>query len=387
MALKTAYVASLDLPNRYAHSIQIMKNAQAWHRNSREFLFLANLSFKSWLNIGNIDLMQFYGLSDVFESKFYPYRDLMGLPTAFLSETYFRKATRFLEESNVDLVFTRTFELPKYTVPRGIPTLVETHGPPDNSKQKNNLYRLLKHDALLGLVTISEPLKERYIKHGLPAEKIIVAPDGVDTGMFSESLGQQEARSMLGLEKHEMYAVYVGHLYDDRGIQEILAAAAAYPSCNFLLVGGHPEHVEKWQGIVSERGLGNTKLLGFVNNSEVSKYLWSADILMMPYSQTCPTAEWMSPLKLFEYMAAGRAILATNLKAIKEVLTDNVNAILVEPDNAQSFMSGFEKLLNDPALRDALASNAKKSVKGFSWDQRVKNIIEYAQSRMALLNS
>ncbi|HAY46446.1 MAG TPA: hypothetical protein DCY55_09200 [Gammaproteobacteria bacterium] len=386
MDLKTAYVANCDLPNRFAHSIQIMKNAQAWQRNSREFLFLSNLNLKSWLNIGNVDLMQFYGLSDAFESKFYPYRDLIELPTAFLSEIYFRKATRFLEESNVDLVFTRTFELPKYTVPRGIPTLVETHGPPDNSNQKNNLYRLLEQDALLGLVTISEPLKDRYIKHGLPAEKIIVAPDGVDTGMFSQSLGQQEARSMLGLEKHQMYAVYVGHLYDDRGIQEILAAAAAYPSCNFLLVGGHPEHVEKWQSIVSERGLGNTKLLGFVNNSEVSKYLWSADILMMPYSQTCPTAEWMSPLKLFEYMAAGRAILATNLNAIKEVLTDNVNAILVEPDNAQSFISGFEKLLNDPVLRNALATNAKKSVEGFSWDQRVKNIIEYAQSRMALLN-
>lgn len=386
MDLKTAYVANCDLPNRFAHSIQIMKNAQAWHRNSREFLFLSNLNLKSWLNIGNVDLMQFYGLSEAFESKFYPYRDLIELPTAFLSEIYFRKATRFLEESNVDLVFTRTFELPKYTVPRGIPTLVETHGPPDNSKQKNNLYRLLEQDALLGLVTISEPLKDRYIKHGLPAEKIIVAPDGVDTGMLSQSLDQQEARSMLGLEKHEMYAVYVGHLYDDRGIQEILAAAADYPSCNFLLVGGHPEHVEKWQRIVTERGLGNTKLLGFVNNSEVSKYLWAADILMMPYSQTCPTAEWMSPLKLFEYMASGRAILATNLNAIKEVLTDNVNAVLVEPDNAQSFISGFAKLLNDSALRDALATNAKKSVEGFSWDQRVKNIIEYAQSRMALLN-
>ncbi|MDG2089258.1 MAG: glycosyltransferase family 4 protein [Arenicellaceae bacterium] len=384
MTLKTAYVANCDLPNRFAHSIQIMKNAQAWHRNSREFLFISNLHLKSWLNIDKTDLSQFYGLSDSFDAKFFPYRDLIGLPTAFLSEIYFRKATGLLEESNVELVFTRTFELPKYTVPKGIPTLVETHGPPDNSKQKNDLYRLLEYDALLGLVTISEPLKDRYIAHGLPAEKILVAADGVDMGMFSENLEQDQARAKLGLDKQGQYAVYVGHLYDDRGIQEILAAAAAHPSCNFLLVGGHPEHVKKWQGIVNERGLDNTTLTGFVNNSEVSKYLWAADILMMPYSQHCPTAEWMSPLKLFEYMAAGRAILATNLDAIQSVLTDGVNAVLVEPDNADSFTSGFDKLINDSAFRNLLAAKAKAEVQGFSWDQRVKNILEYATARLAL---
>ena len=378
MDLKTAYVANCDLPNRFAHSIQIMKNAQAWHRNSREFLFISNLHLRSWLNIEKTNLSQFYGLSEAFESKFFPYRDLIGLPTAFLSEIYFRKVTRLLEESNVELVFTRTFRLPKYTVPKGIPTLVETHGPPDNSKRKNDLYRLLEQDALLGLVTISEPLKDRYITHGLPAEKIFVAADGVDMEMFSEDLGQQEARSTLGLKQQEPYAVYVGHLYDDRGIQEILAVAAAYLSCNFLLVGGHPEHIKKWQAIVNDRGLGNITLTGFVNNSEVSKYLWAADILMMPYSQHCPTADWMSPLKLFEYMAAGRAILATNLDTIQTILTDGVNALLVEPDSADSLTRGFEKLFNDPELRESLAANAKAEVKGFSWDQRVKNILEYA---------
>jgi glycosyltransferase involved in cell wall biosynthesis len=383
LTLKTAYVANCDLPNRFAHSIQIMKNAQAWHRNSPEFLFLSNLSLWSWLNIGKTDLMQFYGLTEPFDSKYYPYLDLIKLPWPFLREIYFRKVTRVLEESNVALVFTRTFELPKYTVPKGIPTLIETHGPPDNSKQKNDLYRLLEHDALLGLVTISEPLKQRYIAHGLPAEKILVAPDGVDMGMFEAELGVEQARAALDLKQDGAYAVYVGHLYDDRGIQEILVAAEANPTCNFLLVGGHPEHVKKWRAVVNDRGLDNTALTGFVNNSEVSKYLWAADILMMPYSKKCPTAEWMSPLKLFEYMAAGRAILATNLDAIKSVLTDNLDAVLVEPDNAESFKSGFKKLFADAALRDSLALNAKTKVRSFSWDQRVKNIIDYAQVRLA----
>ena len=346
--MKTAYVANCNLPNHFAHAVQIMKNAQAWNRKSDEFQFVSNLSLRNWLRADEDKINEFYGISDTFNMKLYPLLDVTGKRWSPVNELYYRKAAKFLHSWGAELVFTRTFSLPHYSLPLQMPTLVETHGQPGNSDEKNALYKRLDDKNFLGIVTISDTLRDMYIEHGLPAEKILTADDGADLSMFEKPENKKsEARRFLGYPEEGQYALYVGHLYDDRGIQDIMEAAKRYPEVEFIFVGGHPGDVKRWRERLASSQLKNVQFVGFVRNQSITNYLWMADVLLMPYSRKCPTADWMSPLKMFEYMAAGRPIIASDLDAIKHVLTHGEDAWLVAADDAVSLGDGIGHILGD----------------------------------------
>ena len=381
--MKTAYVANCNLPNHFAHAVQIMKNAQAWMRCSDEFQFVSNLSAANWIKANQPEINRFYGISDPFPMKLYPLLDVTGKKWSPFNELYYKKAAGYLKNWGAELVFTRTFVLPKYSLDLGLPTLVETHGKPGNSKEKDELYEKLSDDNFLGIVTISDTLRDMYIDHGLPASKVFVAPDGADLSMFCEPKTRQEARKFLSYEEDKQYILYVGHLYGDRGIQDILDAAKSFPNAQFVFVGGHPGDVKSWRDKLANSGLNNAEFVGFVQNKDVNNYLWMADLLLMPYSRSCPTAEWMSPLKMFEYMASGRAIIASDLDAIKRVLNHGEDAWLVESDNSSSLVEGIGYLLENPEVRESLATASSTRVKEYSWENRVKSIQHFAKTQMS----
>ena len=380
--MKTAYVANCNLPNHFAHAVQIMKNAQAWNRKSDEFQFVSNLTFRNWLSADKDQINEFYGISDTFNMKLYPLLGITGKRWSPLREIYYKKAADFLHQWGAELVFTRTFSLPHYSLPLGMPTLVETHGQPGNSAEKNALYQRLDDKNFVGIVTISDTLRDMYIEHGLPAEKILTAPDGADLSMFENPKTKQEARRFLGYPEEGQYALYVGHLYEDRGIQDILESAKRYPEIEFVFVGGHPGDVTKWRDRLTASPLKNVQFVGFVQNQSITNYLWMADVLLMPYSRRCPTADWMSPLKMFEYMAAGRPIIASNLEAIKNVLTHGEDAWLVEADDPVSLGDGLGHVLTSQELANQLAAESFARVQQYSWEARVEQIMDFARARL-----
>ena len=386
--MRTAYISLLDIGSRMAHAMQVMKNAQAWAKASDDFEFLTSLRLKSYCNLDWAQVKELYGLSRDFPVKAWPLQDRwrrFRLPG--LERIYHRLAAARCAQRQVELVFTRTYLTPRYTLAQGLPTVVETHSPPDDSPQRQALYQVLDHPLLLAVVTISQDLARRYREYGLPAEKILVAPDGVDLDAYSDPLDKEQARQQLGLDPAQPVAAYVGHLYDGRGVEHILSAAQALPGVRFLMVGGHPQDISRWQGIAQEMGLSNLTFAGFVANRKVPLHLWAADVLLMPYGHACPTVEWMSPLKMFEYMAAGRAIVASDLPAIKEVLTHGSDAWLCAPDSGGTLAQAVKILMEDPGLAHDLGVKARDRVERYSWDSRVRSIMEFARQRQAQLNS
>jgi len=369
-----------------AHAMQVMKNAQAWAKQSEDFEFITSLSRWSLKKLDTAALAELYGLSQGFALTAWPLQDRLGrfrLP--FLETLYLTKAARRCARREVDLVFTRVNRAPRFLVRRGLNTVVETHSPPEDTPDKRQLYKALHHPRLLALVTISEELARRYRDHGLPGEKILVAPDGVDWDAFDPAMSRAEARRRLGLKQEGFIAAYVGHLYAGRGVDHILEAAARLPEINFRLVGGHAEDVERWRAELARAGLGNVELAGFVPNREVPLHLFAADALLMPYTNATPTAAWMSPLKMFEYMAAGRAIVASDLPAVREVLAHQWNALLCEPDSGEALAHALEQLAGRTALARRLGDAAREGAARYSWDNRVKRIMEHAQERMEAL--
>jgi glycosyltransferase involved in cell wall biosynthesis len=380
--MRTAYISQLDIGSRMAHAMQVMKNAQAWAKASDDFEFLTSLSLGNYRRLDWAEVKELYGLSHQFPIKAWPLQDRwrrFRLPG--LERLYHRLAAARCAQRQVDLVFTRTYLTPRYTLAQNLPTVVETHSPPDDNPQRQALYEVLDHPLLLAVVTISQDLARRYQEYGLPADKIIVAPDGVDLEAYAEPLDKEAARKRLGLDPAQPVAAYVGHLYEGRGVEHILAAAQKLPGIRFLLVGGHPQDISHWQNTAREMGLDNLTFTGFVPNRRVPIHLWSADVLLMPYGLACPTVEWMSPLKMFEYMAAGRAIVASELPAIKEVLAHGKTAWLCAPDSGEALAQAVQTLLDNPALAHDLGANARAQVERYSWDSRVQKIMAFAEMR------
>ncbi|MCX6026213.1 MAG: glycosyltransferase, partial [Chloroflexi bacterium] len=114
---------------------------------------------------------------------------------------------------------------------------------------------------------------------------------------------------------------------------------------------------------------------GQVSNSAVPAYLWAADVLVMPYTSQTPTVRYMSPLKMFEYMAAGRPIVATDFPVVREVLRDGETAVLVEPDSAQALREGILELLRDTTRSKSLALRCLEQVREYSWARRARRIL------------
>ncbi len=110
-------------------------------------------------------------------------------------------------------------------------------------------------------------------------------------------------------------------------------------------------------------------------------HLWAGDILLMPYGASCPTVAWMSPLKMFEYMAAARPILASDLPAIREILDHGRTAWLTPPDSGEALAQGVREILADPQRAGDMAAAARAKVEDYSWDRRVARILDFVAGR------
>ncbi|KKU36608.1 MAG: Glycosyl transferase group 1 [Candidatus Azambacteria bacterium GW2011_GWF2_46_32] len=233
--------------------------------------------------------------------------------------------------------------------------------------------RILK--KINGLVAISHGLKKSFQTVGMAEEKILVAPDAVDLARFAISESLQECRKKLGLPQDKKIVLYTGHLYGWKGVDTLIQASKLFNEDTLVyLVGGTEEDVASYkpssraqvEGLKAE----SYKLVTFVGHKphkEIPFWLKAADVLVLPNSaKEKISAVYTSPLKLFEYMAAGKPIVASDLPALREILNENA-AVLVEPDNPEALAKGIEKVLKDSVLAKKIAQNAAEEAKNCTW--------------------
>jgi glycosyltransferase involved in cell wall biosynthesis len=231
--------------------------------------------------------------------------------------------------------------------------------------------------ALRGIFCISKALIEDYAAAGARRELLQWAPDGVDLQRFEPAVERDEARSRLGLPAAARIVCHAGHLYPGRGVEETLEALTSLPDVLLVLIGGNPEDINRIRAQAAGRDLcDRVRFEGTVPNGKVPLYLWAADALIMPYTTRTATARAMSPLKMFEYMAAGRPIVATDFPSVREVLRHEENALLVAPDSPDQIARGLRRVLEDRVLAGTLAGRARKDVEAYTWERRAEHILE-----------
>jgi glycosyltransferase involved in cell wall biosynthesis len=149
----------------------------------------------------------------------------------------------------------------------------------------------------------------------------------------------------------------------------------------FIWAGGEPKAVSAWAARIERERLSNLRLLGFVPQKELPLIHAASDVLLMPYERTIAvssggdTAAFASPMKAFEYLAAGRAILSSDLPVLHEVLNEG-NAVLLDPESIDAWETALRRLVDDPSLRARLGQTARRDAARYSWLERTRRALE-----------
>lgn len=370
---RMTYISQGNIPSKWAHTIQAMKMAEAFSRLVPDFRLVTQVHWTRWF-LPRFDFETWYGVERRFRIVRLPSR---GIPRSPLivehrHPLFDRAAARYAARVRSDLVFTRSPFAAKLCVEAGLPTLVEEHAPTHYSEFKW-LLDVKDHPRFLGLVTISDELKRAYAEGGIRSEKIHVFPSGVDLRRFANGPTKQDARTALGLPVSGHIAMYCGHFYPHKGVDHLIQAARTLPDMTVCLVGGWPADIDRCGA--ATRDLPNVRFTGFVPNSDVPLHLAAADVLVLPNLKDTYDAKVTSPLKLFEYMAAGRPIVASNIPAFQSVLRHGENACLVEAGSADAIAAAIRHLQENPELAERLAAQARVDVQAYAWDTRAKAVL------------
>jgi glycosyltransferase involved in cell wall biosynthesis len=222
---------------------------------------------------------------------------------------------------------------------------------------------------------------------GFSSDRVIVLPDGVDLDLFEGLPSKDDCRRRLGLPLGRPIIGYIGRfrtLEMEKGIPELVEAMGDLSSVNgaeplLLCVGGPMDAVPTYLELARRIGIPQDRLrfVDRVPNIEVPYWIRAFDVALAPFPWVDHYAYFMSPLKLFEYMATGVPILATDLPSIREVLRHGENAWLVPPSNPKALAEGIRHLLENPALAERLAQQARKDVRQYTWKRRAAVILRH----------
>jgi len=228
------------------------------------------------------------------------------------------------------------------------------------------------------ILCVSKPARQHLIDHwGVQAEKIVVMPNGVDTALFAASYDPQKPRQELALGESPV-VTFVGGFQPWHGIELLVEAFARVlqqlPQAKLLLVGDGParEGIERKTAALGIEPA--VVITGFVPQQRVPEYLAAADVAVIPYPRL-PQELWFSPLKLYEYMAAGKAVAASRSGQIAEVIRHEENGLLFEPGSVDEMAAAVTRLLQSPDLRRLLGESARRqAVEQHSWDQYIRRL-------------
>jgi len=213
------------------------------------------------------------------------------------------------------------------------------------------------------LVPISDAAREALIEAGADTGRIHVAPSGVDVAAYAEVPAFDPAKL------DHPRAVYLGRLSQSRGL-DVFAAVARAGAASVELVGQSAYDTD------ALKKLPGVKVHGMVPPREVPAWYGRCDIALLPYQPGLAHAASISPIKLFEAMAAGRPILISDLPALRGIVTHEHDALRVPHDDPDAWVAAIKRLQDDRALAKRLADNAKARAGQFDWSMRAKGVLQ-----------
>lgn len=234
------------------------------------------------------------------------------------------------------------------------------------------------------IVVVTERMRAEFIKMGISPQKIRTEHDAVDLNLFSFKTSKREVREELALCPNDWVVGYFGRFQTmgmEKGVPETLLAVKRLTSAGkrvfFIGVGLRDRELPHYQKIAKELGVfDHVRLIGYLPQEEVPRYQCACNALLLLFPRTAHFEKYMSPLKMFEYMASGIPIIATRLPSIEEVL-DNKSAYFVDSLGPECVAEAIIRVCQNPAESFLKARKARERVTYYTWSKRVERITHY----------
>jgi glycosyltransferase involved in cell wall biosynthesis len=247
------------------------------------------------------------------------------------------------------------------------------------------LQRAILRQPGVRIVSISQKLLEFVAKaYGITPSRPQVLRDAAPSGIAPVPRERRRAQlqALVPAAQAPWHGVcgYIGHLYAGRGVELIEALAERRPDVLFLLAGGHETDISARQARNRRK---NLVFVGHLPHHSALELAKCVDVLLMPYQRSVSlgvgrydTAQWMSPMKMFEYMATDVPIVSSDLPVLHEVLQDGENALLVPPDAVDTWAEAIDRLLTDSDLSCSLARKAYSQYEAqHTWGHRARALL------------
>jgi len=390
--MKLFYIANIRFPTEKAHGIQIIKMVQALAQSGMD-VSLVIPTRKNHIKQG---VFEYYNLPRTFPVIYLPTIDpqwLFKFPAGLYIKgqgwLFMRALKKFLRQNlkNNDVLFTRDEYLLPLLTNYSNKLICEVHNLPRRAE-----YYTQSWNQCHKVIAISQALQADLIKSGVQKNKIEILPDAVDVDMFDINVSQKEARQRLDLPLDKKIILINSSLYPWKGVYT-LAESAKYLNTYFnrylnryliVMIGAPESEKNKLAQFIKQNKLpaDNIILAGHKPYELIPYYLKAADVLVLPTTNqqinksTNFDPKYTSPLKLFEYLASGRPIVASDLPALREILTDQ-NALFFKPDNAQDLAEKIKLLLKDPDYQKVMQQANPTLARSYTWQNRAKKIISF----------
>ena len=310
------------------------------------------------------------------------------VPVPFVEQLLVRKAcftahvlTRAALPAH-DVVYTRNSAVFLALIARGARVIYDTHRAwPDHLPFSKPVFKLaMTRKNFAGAVFHSDYARESYARLGVDEARLRTMRNGFDPARFTSGVTSAAARAELGLPLDRKLVVYTGHISAMKGLGSVLDLAAHNREALFLLVGSEGDgSVER-----AAQKHDNVRVLPWQPYDVAAKYMVSADVLLLPPSSVGlkVAGHTVLPMKLYGYLAAGRAVLAPSTPDIAELLVDGQNAVLVPPSEPELAARALADLLADDTRGERLAAAALEMSKGLTWDARAEKLEAFIRERL-----
>ncbi len=394
---KLLYISLMRLPSEKAHGLQIMQNCEAFADAGCDVTLWVARRWNTRQLRRVADPYAYYGVRANFKIRRIPCLDLFplfpadsaGARLAFylLQLSYALVSFLLLLFTRADIYYSRDeFLLSLVSRLKAKRSLVyEVHQFPASGRGA----AMQRHAvANVGSVIALTPrLREDLIhQRGADPARVIVAHDGIRRARFEQLPDQASARQQIGWRQDDFIIGYVGRLHTlgmDKGVGTLVEALAAMDGACLALVGGPAEMAEALRKRWLELGMPADRFLyaGQVSPEAVPRFLRAFDVCALPLPAETHFAQYASPMKLFEYMAAGRAIVASDLPSWSDVVVDGETALLLPPDDVAAWSLAIDRLRLDSGLGARLGENARKqALAHYAWDVRAARILAHIES-------